>query len=127
MIRTGIDILKIERIKEKIENQSFYNNCFTDYERQYAQNKQCKTDENKKYQTLAGIFSGKEALLKAIGSGVKNLNYLKQIEITHEASGRPVVNVWGEVGDIIKSLNCSTIDISISHDGEYAVAVCVLN
>lgn len=127
MIRTGIDILKIERIKEKIENQSFYNNCFTDYERQYALNKQCKTDENKKYQTLAGIFSGKEALLKAIGSGVKNLNYLKQIEITHEESGRPVVNVWGEVGDIIKSLNCSTIDISISHDGEYAVAVCVLN
>lgn len=127
MIRTGIDILKIERIKEKIENQSFYNNCFTDYERQYALNKQCKTDENKKYQTLAGIFSGKEALLKAIGSGVKNLNYLKQIEITHEASGCPVVNVWGEVGDIIKSLNCSTIDISISHDGEYAVAVCVLN
>lgn len=127
MIRTGIDILKIERIKEKIENQSFYNNCFTDYERQYALTKQCKTDENKKYQTLAGIFSGKEALLKAIGSGVKNLNYLKQIEITHEESGRPVVNVWGEVGDIIKSLNCSTIDISISHDGEYAVAVCVLN
>lgn len=127
MIKTGIDILKIDRIITKAQNEQFIINTFTDAEISYSKKRSSNVSENKKYQTLAGIYCAKEAVLKALGVGIEKLEYLKQIELTHESSGRPKVCVSGNVLSIIQEMGIENIDISISHDGDYAIASCVLN
>lgn len=127
MIKTGIDILKIDRIITKAQNEQFIINTFTDAEISYSKKRSSNVSENKKYQTLAGIYCAKEAVLKALGVGIEKLEYLKQIEVTHESSGRPKVCVSRNVLSIIQEMGIENIDISISHDGDYAIASCVLN
>ena len=127
MIKTGIDILKIDRIITKAQNEQFIINTFTDAEISYSKKRSSNVSENKKYQTLAGIYCAKEAVLKALGVGIEKLEYLKQIEVTHESSGRPKVCVLGTVLSIIQEMGIENIEISISHDGDYAIASCVLN
>lgn len=127
MIKTGIDILKIDRIIEKAQNEQFMINTFTDAEISCSKKRSSNVSQNKKYQTLAGIYCAKEAVLKALGVGIEKLEYLKQVEITHESSGRPKVCISGRLLNIIQEIGIENIDISISHDGDYAIASCVLN
>ena len=102
MYKIGTDVVKISRLEKSIENQSFLNKVFTESEREY-----CKKAEN-----FAGIFAGKEAYFKALGTGLKFP--LTDVEIRHNENGKPYL--YG----IEKS------DISISHDGEYAIATVIL-
>ncbi|WP_394023239.1 NAD(P)H-hydrate dehydratase [Anaerococcus martiniensis] len=105
----GIDIVNIENFSKKADNK-FLNKIFTDDELKYAYGKQ------NFMQTFAGIFAAKEAVIKA-----KNLNIAsilrKRIEIKHTDS-KPLAFV----NDSLFEGN-----ISISHDVNFAVAVCSLN
>lgn len=128
MIKTGIDILKIERVKQRCErSKNFANSFLTEGEVKYIKSKDSNVSDNFKYQTIAGIFACKEAVLKALGFGIKELKMLKEIEITHDALGKPVLNVSGSVEGAFQSLKITESDVSISHDGDYVVAICVLN
>ena len=69
------------------------------------------------HSSLAGIFAAKEAVIKCL-SNIQNLNW-KNIEISKSKSGRPSVNILKEIPFL------KNIDISISHDGEYAIATAV--
>ena len=83
-----------------------------------------------KYQHFAARFAAKEAVFKALSNEIKSRDDLvwKQIEVISEESGRPKVNI-----DLLKTLNISknieSIDISLSHIAEFAVAsvVVILN
>lgn len=101
----GIDILSIKKIKNKSES-NFISKVFMQNEISYANSK-----ENP-YQTLAGIFALKEAIIKAYNL---KLSYIinKRIEII--INKRPSAYIDG------KKLNA---DLSISHDGDYAIGVC---
>ncbi|MCI8486870.1 MAG: 4'-phosphopantetheinyl transferase superfamily protein [Clostridia bacterium] len=68
-IRTGIDIIEVNRIKESINSlgQKFLKRVFTDYEIKY-----CNSKNNMKYQHFAARFAGKEAIFKAISSSLKS-------------------------------------------------------
>ncbi len=102
MFRVGNDILKISRIEKAVQKEHFKKSVFTDYEI-----KHCKSAES-----YAGIFCAKEAYFKALGTGIdKKLN---KIEIRHDEKGKPYVK------DVE---NC---DLSISHDGEYAIATIIM-
>lgn len=63
---------------------------------------------------LGGRFAAKEAFLKARGTGIQGAN-LKEIEIIPLESGEPIL-----------SFRNKTYPVSISHDGEYAFAVCII-
>ncbi len=102
MFKTGIDIIRIARIEKSLEKDSFKKAVFTESEIAYSKNAQ----------SFAGIFAAKEAYLKAVGTGINCR--LNTIEILHNSSGKPYIN------GVEKS------DVSISHDGEYAVAVVIL-
>ena len=102
MYQIGTDIVKISRIENSIKSPSFLNKVFTEKEREY-----CKMAEN-----FAGIFAAKEAYFKALGTGIKLP--LNQIEVLHNKNGKPYFN------------NIENSDLSISHDGEYAIATVIL-
>lgn len=114
-IKTGIDIIEIERIKQAIEETEgrFCERVYTIKEIEYCENK-----KEQKYQHYAARFAGKEAVFKAISQFVDNKFDIqwKDIEILNDENGRPCVNLRK------KDINFSNIDISISHCKTYAVA-----
>ena len=102
----GIDIVDIRKFSKKASDK-FSKKIFTESELTYSLNKK------NSLQTLAGIFAAKEAVIKANNL---NLTYIlrKKIEILYQNS-KPVayINNKSIIGDI-----------SISHDGNYAIAIC---
>ena len=97
-MKIGTDIVKISRIEKSIESESFLSGVYTDEERAY-----CKSA-----QSFAGIFAAKEAYLKALGVGINT------IKISHDDKGKPYI------------VGVSDSDLSISHDGDYAIATVIL-
>ena len=115
-VQTGIDIIEVNRIQEAIEKQgkTFLHKVFTDYEIAF-----CNQTGKMKYQHYAARFAAKEAIFKAISSQLPNNigDVLKKIEIKNEPNGKPIANLE-QLG--LKGI--SSMDLSISHLKEYAVA-----
>jgi phosphopantetheine--protein transferase-like protein len=109
MFSCGIDIVKVSRFYFLIEKYSekFLNRLFSKEELNYCKGK------SRFVECLAGKFAAKEAVIKALRlTGVA----LRDIQILN-VEGRPIVYIKGEMH--------SSLDVSISHDGDYAVAACI--
>jgi len=110
----GIDIVVIQRIRTLLtsnHSQQFINRTFTSKEKEYCQSKPDSAIH------FAGRFAAKEAIKKCImSSGEISIIAFKDIEILPNELGAPVVNIVSE------SLNEYKCRVSISHDGEYAIA-----
>ena len=113
----GVDIIEISRIQAAKERfgERFLNRVYTALE--------LKTCRNRPG-SLAGRFAGKEAVMKALGTGVKGVGW-REIEISSERSGKPLVQLYGKARDKAVSLGMGTLSISLSDSKEYAVAVVV--
>ena len=115
-ISCGTDIIEIYRIKESIEEigERFLERVYTKKEIEY-----CESKRKQKYQHYAARFSAKEAVFKAISKEIKNKYEIqwKNIEVVNDCNGRPTINLLD-----IKIEGIDSIDISISHCKEYAVA-----
>ena len=114
-VKCGIDIIEIDRIKEAIETtkEEFINRVYTKNEIEY-----CESKNNMKYQHYAARFAAKEAAFKAISEKFDKYEITwKDIEITTNEKGRPKVEILNK-----KIPNLESIDISISHCKNYAVA-----
>ena len=118
-IKTGIDIIEIERVKQSIEETDckFCERVYTEKEIEY-----CESKKIQKYQHYAARFAAKEAVLKAISQLLESKFDIewKEIEILNDEDGRPYVNI------LKKGINIDNIDISISHCKTYAVASVVV-
>lgn len=119
MLRTGVDIVQINRIKNIIDTkrESFYNRIFTVNEIEYIKYK------NHNEKTVAGLFAAKEAISKVIGTGIGKIGW-KDFEILHDDNGRPYVALGFSL-DFINDKNINSIEISISHEKEYAIAFAI--
>lgn len=123
-VTTGIDIIEVERIKESIEElgENFLNRIYTEKEIEY-----CNKSGSIKYQHFAARFATKEAVFKAISQFISGREEAlwKDIEVINIESGKPVVNVDKLKKNFktnVDNIELKSIDISISHIKEYAVA-----
>ena len=118
-IKTGVDIIEIERVKKCIEETEgkFCERVYTEKEIEY-----CESKKTQKYQHYAARFAAKEAVFKAISTNLSDKYAItwKDIEIIDDKEGKPYVHLYGIDESIFES-----IDISISHCREYAVAYVV--
>lgn len=120
MIRgLGCDLCAIPRMEKIIGDGKFLSRYFTENEQCYI------LDHVHAAQTAAGIFAAKEALLKAIGTGLGGLA-LKDIEITHTALGAPAYVMNENFCAALQKAGAARAFLSISHDGDYAMATAVL-
>lgn len=120
-MKVGIDILDVVRMEKFVQNEHFLEKYFTPYEIDYV------AHNNRQTLSLAGIFSAKEAFLKALGIGIGGGIDLNDIEIRHEESGKPYLQVLSSTSQImLKTMNVSDIQISISHSDEMATAICIV-
>ncbi len=111
--RTGVDIVSIPRIEKAMEKPTFSARVFTEKEIIYCKSK------SKPYQSFAGIYAAKEAIGKALGRGITLAFH--EIEIDHDENGAPFYNLSGKMQTL-----CKSTSLSLSHDGEYAIAFCIL-
>ena len=120
IVGIGNDIIEIERIEKAISKESFKNKVYTQRE---LENIEKRGD---RVETYAGIFSAKEAISKAIGTGVREFS-LTDLEILNDDLGKPYVVVSERLDKIIKSKKENyQIEISISHSKKYATAVAII-
>ncbi|ABS33683.1 holo-ACP synthase [Clostridium botulinum] len=117
----GTDITEIRRIEKAItRNKNFINKLFTKNEMDLWEKK------NFKLEFIAGRFAAKEAVSKALGTGIRDFNF-KDIEIINNELGKPQVILKPKAEDIIRKISQSyKIHLSISHEKEYAIAYALL-
>lgn len=108
-MRIGIDIQNVRTIS-KMER------FFTGSELDYLKNKNNAPD------SIMGLYAAKEAFFKAIKTGIQK-NQLLNVEILHEESGAPYINLLGELKEKHSGYD---IHLSISHTKSTAVAVCIM-
>ena len=117
MNHVGVDIIEIARIEKAISRwgDRFFRRIYTELEL-----KLCR----KKASRLAARFAGKEAVMKALGTGVRGISW-KEIEILAEPSGKPRVHLYGKAQKKASDLGLDRVAISLSDSKEYAVAFVV--
>ena len=74
----------------------------------------------KNYKTAAGFWAVKEACSKALGVGIGSECGFHDIEISKTEKGAPQIKLSDK---IVNKFNINDTSVSITHDGEYAIAV----
>ena len=111
----GLDLCETARMDKLLADDRFLERYFTEDETAYIRSK-----GRNAAQTLAGIFAAKEALVKALGTGISF--DLKDICIRHDEAGCPFYVLKGAAAELSEE---DRFLLSISHDGGIAAAVCV--
>ena len=120
IVGIGNDIIEIERIEKAISKEGFKDKIYTQRELENIKKR------GNRAETYAGVFSAKEAISKAIGTGVREFS-LTDLEILNDDLGKPYVVVSEKLDKIIKSKKEDyQIEISISHSKKYATAVAII-
>ena len=121
IIGIGIDIVSVMDIKQSIIDSSrFLERVFCLSEQEYSESKA------NKYQHYAGCFAAKEAVMKAFATGWDEGIQWKHIEVKHETSGKPLIELHHYAKKRAESLQVKTIHISLSHTEHYATAIVTL-
>ena len=116
MIGLGVDIVEIERIELAIKkNDKFLTRLFTEQEIEYIENKGSKNE------TVAGLFAGKEAVSKVLGTGISKFTW-KDIEIDHTEEGQPFVLLHRGAKERGLAIGINQVLLSIAHCKTYAIA-----
>ena len=117
----GTDLIEVDRIAEKISKESgFRELLFSANEIAY-----CEPRTNK-FECYAARFAAKEAFFKALGTGWLEGTAFNEIEITHNAAGKPELTFLGDTAQIIQAMGFSNILVSLSHIKTMASAVVII-
>ncbi|MFA6708385.1 MAG: holo-ACP synthase [Fusobacterium sp.] len=112
----GNDIIEISRIEKAIKNLKFIHKIYTEKEIKFIVSK------GNKAETYAGRFAAKESVSKALGTGMRKINFL-DIEIINNELGKPIVRFKNNIEDYNEKY---LVDISISHCREYATSTAII-
>lgn len=124
-IKVGTDVVEVKRIKAAYERhgRKFFERFLDAEEINYAyNNKQAKYN----YSTVAGLYAAKEALSKALGTGIAAGIKFHEIKIAHDQEQAPFYKLSGETAKKFKELGFTKHSLSISHDAGISIAVCVI-
>lgn len=131
-IYLGTDLVYIPRIEhavkkfgtrflEKVYTHRELKECYDKYDRKIPLSD--KMDQVF-YKRLAGRWAGKEAVVKALGTGWRGIRYT-DIEIQRQANGAPQVCLYGSAAAIVSSWGDYQWQLSLSHDQDYCVATAI--
>ena len=112
MQMVGVDIVKTSRMLALIERfgEKGLQKFLFDQEIKEAKN----------HKSVAGYWAAKEAFSKAIGTGIGAQCSFKDIKIYKDLKGAPKIALSQK---IIQTFQITSVSLSITHDGEYAVAI----
>ncbi len=115
----GVDIVDIRRIRRSYEKygEKFLQRVLTENEISYCRKKKDMMP------SVAARFAAKEAVSKAIGSGISRGFSWKSVEVVNEEHGKPSLKVLNEAFGV----SSEKFRLSLSHSGDYAVAFVLLD
>jgi holo-[acyl-carrier protein] synthase len=119
---TGIDIVDISRFEKFVRenNEPLFNRVFTPHELTYC------VAKKRSAQHFALRFAAKEAFLKALGTGLRNGIAWRDMEVVNDHLGKPELQLGGRAVELFQEYNLTRIFLSLSHDGNFAVASVIL-
>jgi holo-[acyl-carrier protein] synthase len=114
-LSVGVDIIEIERVAAVIERwrEKFLERVYTPAELRYCRGR---------VPELAARFAGKEAISKALGTGIRGMNW-RDMEILPDPLGKPTVTLHDRALARARSIGLSEFAISLSHSRDFAVAM----
>ncbi len=118
MHAVGVDIIELSRIAQAVERwgDRFLRHIYTEGELAYCRGR---------IPQLASRFAAKEAMMKALGTGRRGVNW-RDIEVVRRRGGAPTIQIHGRASIVAERLAVSHVALSLSHSREYAVASVVL-
>ncbi len=118
----GIDIVSISRIERLIGRYGdrFLGKVFTERERDEGSRRAVQAP------FFAARFAAREAFYKALGTGWGRGLSLKEVSITTAEAGRPLLDIGERIGEEIKGRGIDRWHVSLTHDGDSAIAVVIL-
>ena len=117
MLATGVDLIEIARIERGVarHGRRFYRRFFTPQEIAF-----CEGRPNR----LAGRFAVKEAVAKALGTGIGDFNWT-DVEVVCDGRGKPQLVLHNRAREIAIEKNLTTWSISLSHTDTLAMGIAV--
>jgi holo-[acyl-carrier protein] synthase len=117
MLSVGVDVIETERIARALERWGgrFLSHVYTRAELEYCSNH---------VPELAVRFAAKEAVSKALGTGLRGVTW-REMEILPDSRGKPLVELHGRARRRAEELGLDEFAISMSHSRRYAVAFVV--
>lgn len=117
MTAIGVDLIEIKRIAESVERfgDRFLQRVYTPQELAYC---------NGRASSLAARWAAKEAVAKALGTGIGAIGW-QEIEIVNDAQQRPSVQLHGAAARLAAAQKIAGFSVSLSHTKDYAVAFVV--
>lgn len=116
-LRMGCDLCHITAIEQMLkEGPAALERMFTPEERRYS------ASQTHPAQHLAGFFAAKEALAKAVREPSLLGKYYREVTVCHRENGTPDLRLSESLAKVFSNRGIRVADLSISHDGDYAVA-----
>jgi len=117
ILRTGVDLIEIARIEEVVSRHGkhYLERIFTPAELERS---------GKRPESLAGRFAAKEAVAKALGSGIGDVAW-QEIEILGDEQNAPTLVLHGAAQQRARELGLTTWSLSLSHSLSQAIAMVI--
>jgi holo-[acyl-carrier protein] synthase len=121
IISTGVDLAEVDRIQAALEHPRtglrFRNRVFTEKEIAY-----CEKKRRGKYESYAGRFAAKEAVMKALGRGWGVKVRWLDIEVARARSGKPDIVLHDKTAKLAAELGIRRWALSITHTKQHGLA-----
>jgi holo-[acyl-carrier protein] synthase len=119
---TGIDIVEISRFERFVRenNELLFKRLFTPQELAYC------VAKKRSAQHYALRFAAKEAFLKAMGTGLREGIAWRDMEVVNDPYGKPELKLAGRAAELFSQSGLAGIFLSLSHDGNCAIASVIL-
>ena len=117
LLATGVDLIEIERVQSTIQRYGarFLERVFTPQELAEVGNNTA---------SLAARFAAKEAIAKALGTGIGPIAW-REIEILRGPARQPLLHLHGAAQKLASEMGFDVWSISLSHTQTHAIAVAV--
>jgi len=120
-LRVGIDLVEVKKIRETLEQrEALQESVFTSDELSYA------SQQKNPYNSLAALFAAKEAVFKALGTGLSGEMDWREVEVEWGGCGRAVLRLCGRTASVADEMGVVQHALSLSRTREYGMAVVVL-
>lgn len=118
----GVDLVQIPRMREVIARwqERFLERVFTDAEIAYCRARRDPVPH------FAARFAAKEAGLKALGTGLRMGVRWRELEVRRERGQAPTLLLHGRCRDLSRARGGRHMLLSLTHDGDYALAQALL-
>jgi holo-[acyl-carrier protein] synthase len=116
-LAAGVDAIEIERVRKTLQRhpERFLRRVFTQLEIAYCRGR---------IRELAVRFAAKEAMMKALGTGIRGVGW-REIEVLPDRRGKPLVFLHGRAAERARAIGLGQPEVSMTHSDLLALSFVV--